>query len=71
MSKMRRQQTFGPALAAFNNLRKAGARYAAEIASGHDHKVRVESLFGIYRSPELPDHLRNRDTAAAGAGFRR
>src|SRR5712675_1698876 len=33
-------------LAAFNNLRKAGARHAAEIAPGHDHEVRVESLFG-------------------------
>src|ERR1700730_12223246 len=58
-------------LAAFNNLRKAGARHAAEIAPGHDHEVRVESLFGIHRRPELSDHLLNRDTAAAGAGFRR
>src|SRR5258708_28462983 len=57
-------------LAAFDNLRKAGARHAGEIAPSHDHEVRVESLFGIHRSPELPDHLRNRDTAAAGAGFR-
>src|ERR1700758_4522278 len=58
-------------LAAFNNLRKAGARDAAEIAPGHDHEVRVESLFGIHRRPELSDHLLYRDTAAAGAGFRR
>src|SRR3954447_5954190 len=57
-------------LAAFNNLRKAGARHAAEIAPGHDHEVRVESLFGIHRRPELSDHLRDRDAAAAGAGFR-
>ena len=58
-------------LAAFNNLRKAGARDAAEVAPGHDHEVRVASLFSIHRRPELSDHLLNRDTAAAGAGFRR
>src|SRR6266513_423918 len=56
-------------LAALDNLRKAGARHATEIAPGHDHEVRVESLFGIHRRPELSDHLRNRDTAAARAGF--
>ena len=44
-------------LAAFDDLRKAGARHAAEIAPGHDHEVRVESLFGIHRRPELSDHL--------------
>ena len=45
--------------------------HTAEITPRHDHKVRVESLFGIHRRPELSDHLLNRDTAAAGAGFRR
>ena len=58
-------------LAAFNDLRKAGARHAAEIAPGHDHEVRVEILFSIHRRPQLPDHLLDRDTAPAGAGFRR
>src|SRR5437763_613837 len=57
-------------LAAFDDLRKAGARHAAEIAPGHDHEVRVERPFSVDRRPELSDHLRNRDTAAAGAGFR-
>src|SRR5947207_12554485 len=37
-------------LAAFNNLRKAGARHAAEIATGHDHEVRVERLFGVHHT---------------------
>jgi hypothetical protein len=45
--------------AAFNNFRKAGARHAAEIAPGHDHEVRVESLFGIHRrTGEIAPHLR-------------
>jgi hypothetical protein len=58
-------------LAAFDDLGKAGARHAAEIAPGHDHEVRVESRLGIHRRPQLSDHLLDRDAAAAGAGFRR
>ena len=39
-------------LAAFNNLRKAGAWHSTEIAPGHDHEIRVESLFGARNCSE-------------------
>jgi len=39
-------------LTAFNNLRKAGAWDSTEIAPGHDHEIRVESLFGARNCSE-------------------
>src|SRR5438128_11764376 len=55
-------------LAAFDNLRKAGARHATEIAAGHDHEVWLVSLLCIHQCPPRSDYLLNRDTASAGAG---
>src|ERR1700757_3994898 len=41
-------------LAAFDNLRKAGARHAAEIAPGQDHKVRSRACLASIAARSFP-----------------